>query len=336
MRFTQTFAATLLAAAFCTAANAQSTGAIGGYTLGFVYDARVSAMRPLAGIPGAAVIGPPLDAGQPIRQAYLAPRQNYAVALTDGGALLLQFVSASDPPVVTPLGFDSTAARIAALSPDGSAGAFYSADEAVIRVVTGLPASPTVDRRVTTAAVSGAIRLLAISNDGAALVAAADGTATDEIVLLDSAGNAGALTNSTHVGALQFAGDAKDLLVADDSDDTVFVIRDVSGAALPQLLADSDSGIAGPVGLNTSSDGRLIVANGRGANIVLFATDGSQLGAYSCPCTPAGLNRLNGSAVFQLNSISTTDPLWIFDGDSTTPRVVFVPVDQSESSGAGQ
>jgi hypothetical protein len=334
---TPTFLASLVVAIFCApGANAQASGAIGGYTLGFVYDGRVSGLRPLAGIPGAAVLGAPLDTGGPVRQAYVAPRQNYAVALTDSGAVAVQFVSATDPPLVTPLGFDSSAAGIVTLSPDGSAGAFYSGNEALIRIVTGLPAAPAVARSVNTAAVSGTIRLLAISNDGAVLVVAADGADKDAIVLLDADGNGRTLANSTHVSALQFLGGADDLLVADDSDDTVSLIQGVSGAALYKILADDTDGIAGPVGLNTSVNGNLVVANGRAANIVVLDPGGSQLGTYSCFSAPVGLSRLNGNAVFLLNGISNNDPLWLFDGDSATPRVMFIPVDQGGSSSAGQ
>jgi hypothetical protein len=317
-------------------ANAQGSGAIGGYTLGFVYDGRLSGLRPLAGIPGAAVLGAPLDTGGPVRGAFVAPGQNYAIALTDSGAVVVQFGSATDPPLVSPLGFDSSAASIVTLSPDGSAGAFYSGNEAVIRIVTGLPAAPAVVRCVQTAAISGTIRLLAISNDGAVLVAAVDGANNDAVVLLDAQGNGQTLTNSTHVSAMQFSGGADNLLVTDDSDDTLSLIHDVSGAAAYELVADNTDGIAGPVGVNTSSNGNLVVANGGAANVVVFDSGGSQIGTYSCPTAPAGLSRLNGNSVFLLNGISDNNPLWLFDGDSATPRVLFIPVDQVASSTVGQ
>ena len=325
-----------LAISCAPGANAQVSTGIGGYTLGFVYDGRLSSLRPLAGIPGAAVLGAALDIGGPIRQAFVAPGQNYAIALTDSGAQVVQFVSVSDPPLVSALGFDSSAATIVSLSPDGSAGAFYSGNEAVIRIVTGLPAAAAVVRSVPTAAVSGTIRLLAISNDGANLVAAVDGADNDAVILLDVSGNGQTLTNSTHVSAMQFSGGSDNLLVTDDSDNTLSLIQDVSGAATYELLADNTDGIAGPVGLNTSSNGNVVVANGQGGNVVVFDSGGSQLGTYSCPTAPSGLGRLNGNAVFLLNGISDNNPLWLFDGDSATPRVLFIPVDQVASSTVGQ
>ena len=110
-------------------ALAQSTGGFGGYTLGFIFDSRVSALRALTGIPGAAILGAPLDAGAPVRQGFVAPRQNYAIALMDSGAAVVQLISASDPPTVTPLGIDSTAAGMVAFSPNGAAAAIYIGDD---------------------------------------------------------------------------------------------------------------------------------------------------------------------------------------------------------------
>ncbi len=322
------------------AAHAQSSGVFGGYTLGFVFDTRISALRPLSGIPGAAVLGAPLDSGGPVRRAYVAPQQNYAIALTDSGAVIVRFVSGTDPAVVTPLGVDSAAAGLVALSPNGAAAALYSANEALIRIVTGLPGAPVLARGVPVGAVSGSIRLLAISNDAAVLIAVthdnSDSTSSDAVVVVDNDGNAQNLTNSTHVSALQFASDAHDLLLTDDADDTLSIIRGLPDAAAYTVLADGSAGISGPIALNTSLSGNLVVANGRTANILVLDSGGSQIGTYPCPVTPVGLTRLNGNAVFLLNVISNDDPLWLFDGDSSTPRVMFVPVDHADPQSVGQ
>jgi hypothetical protein len=323
------------------AAHAQSSGGFGGYTLGFVFDTRMSALRPLSGIPGATVLGAPLDSGGPIRKAYVAPRQNYAVALTDSGAVVVQFVSGTDPAVVTPLGIDSAAACIVSLSPNGAAAALYSANEALIRIVTGLPGAPVLARSVPVGTVSGSIRLLAISNDAAVLIAVThdsnpDSTSSDAVVIVDNDGNGQNLTNSTHVSALQFAGDAHDLLLTDSSDDTLSIIQGLPDAAAYKVLADGSAGISGPVALNISLNGNLVVANGRTSNILLLDSGGVPIGTYPCQVAPTVLTRLNGNTVFLLNIFSNNDPLWLFDGDSPTPRVMFVPVDQVDSQSVGQ
>ena len=329
-RIPHVLAAFLAGVAALAPAAAQTTGAIDGYTLGFVFDSRSAGLKPLVGIPGAAMLGAQLDAGLPIRQAFVSPRQNFAVALTDSGAVLAALHSATDRPAMAPLGFDSSAARVVALSPDGSAAAFYSDGEAIIRVVTGLPDAPAVARSVPAGAVPGTVRLLAITNDAAQLVAAADTADAGSLVRIDTDGGVRTLANPAHASALQFIGGSNDLLVADDVADTVAVIQDVPGAAAWQPLAGSADGVAGPIGLNVSLDGnRIVVANARAGNILVLNANGvaggPPTGTYACPCTPAGLYRLNGNAVYLLNGVSDNGPLWIFDGDSVTPRVVFIP-----------
>jgi DNA-binding beta-propeller fold protein YncE len=147
---------------------------------------------------------------------------------------------------------------------------------------------------------------------------------------MDDGGGLFTLANPQHASALRFIGGRNDLLVADDGSDTVGVVQDVPGAALWQPLAGAADGVAGPIGLDVSLDGaRLVVANARAGNILVLSAAGAAAGpppvSFPCPCNPAGLGRLNGNAVFLLNGISDNAPLWIFDGDSATQRVVFIP-----------
>ena len=283
------------------------------------------------------MLGPQLNVGVPIRRSYISPLQNFAIALTAGDAQVVSLNPATGPPAASPLGFDSSAANVVALSSDGSTGAFYSVGESLIRVVTGLPGSPVAASTVPAGAVSGTIRLLAISNDATALVAVVDTAGADAVLLLDAAGNGRTLLNSTHVSAAQFIGASTDLLLADDQDDTVSLVQDVSGSALSRVLAGAVDGIAGPVGLNVTLDRNLVVvANGRSGSIFVFDPNGATRATYTCPCTPSGLNRLNGNSVFLLNGVSDHSPLWLFDGDNATPRILFIPVSHGGTSGAGQ
>jgi len=143
--------------------------------------------------------------------------------------------------------------------------------------------------------------------------------------------------NSTHISAVRFTGEGRNLLVADDADDTVSMVQDVATSGVWAPLAGTADGIAGPVGLDVSLDGKsIVVANGRGRNIFVFDPGGPQRATYPCPCTPTGLGRLNGNSVFVVNDVSDSSPLWIFDGDGATPRVLFVPAGTTDPAGSGQ
>jgi hypothetical protein len=317
--------------ALAGATRAQDSGLMSGYTLGYVFDARTSALRPLLGIPGAAVLGKPLDAGIAITRAIISPQQSYALATTASGTKIVRL--SPDPPTVSALGADIEAADVIALSPNGSKVAIYSAQENSIRIATGLPDAPVWSRARSTSGIPGQLRLLAISNDGAALVAAFTSDGADSLLRMDADGAAPVIMTSSHISGLRFAGDSRDLLVTDDVDDTVYLARDVSGSPSPVLLAGASEGIAGPIAAEFSADKRLvIVLNGRAGNIVLLDPAGGDRSVFACACVGTGLSRLNGNAVFRLNDPSA-GPLWVFDGDAPRPRIVFIPPDRTDDGG---
>ena len=73
----------LLLATLVPVVNAQS--GLATPALGYAYDPGVRAIRSILGIPGAAVLGAPLRLGFLPRAAAVAPRQNYALAVSAAG-----------------------------------------------------------------------------------------------------------------------------------------------------------------------------------------------------------------------------------------------------------
>ena len=60
-----------------------SAASIEGPHLGLVFDASHKALRPILGIPGAAILGQPLDLGVELHKTAVSPRQDFALA-TEG------------------------------------------------------------------------------------------------------------------------------------------------------------------------------------------------------------------------------------------------------------
>src|SRR5215471_3188556 len=58
---------------------------VGVPVLGYAFDAGAGAIRPLRGIPGAALLGDPLDLGFSPSSAVIAPGQGFALALSQDG-----------------------------------------------------------------------------------------------------------------------------------------------------------------------------------------------------------------------------------------------------------
>src|SRR6266480_1379354 len=76
---------------------------IGGPVLGLISDSGGTAIRPVIGIPGASMLGKPLELEVEIQGAIISQKQDYAIAsrATDGQAILIDM--AAEPPAVIPV-----------------------------------------------------------------------------------------------------------------------------------------------------------------------------------------------------------------------------------------
>src|SRR5262245_42356400 len=105
-------------------------------TLGFVFDEAFLSLRPVLGIPGAALTGSGLSFEHPVRHVEVAPGQNYGLAIdAERGSVGLVRMDL-DPISVTPLaGVDPSPRRIA-LSPTGLSAALLYDEPQRVRVIT--------------------------------------------------------------------------------------------------------------------------------------------------------------------------------------------------------
>src|ERR1035438_859985 len=151
------------------------SGTLASPSLGYVFDPSAHALRRIQGIPGAALVGTPLDFGVVISAAYVAPRLDAAFVVSgDGQAHFFRLTAAAPQERAV----DSLGAPLGVVfSPSGSAAALYWPGN--VQMIKGLPDAPVV---AATIALRGNPRprrplpdTLAISDDGAYLLYAAGG-----------------------------------------------------------------------------------------------------------------------------------------------------------------
>ena len=75
-------------------------GTLGAPSTGFVFDQSAHALRQIQGIPGAALVGTPVDFGLAVTAAWAAPRLDSAFVLAADGQAHLFRLSANAPPSV--------------------------------------------------------------------------------------------------------------------------------------------------------------------------------------------------------------------------------------------
>ena len=288
-------------------------GGVAGPVAGYVFDRSARALRPILGIPGAWLVGDPLNLGATLASAHVSPRQDLAVVVDADGLLRWFRLSSGAASGLTLNGITVVPERVA-FSPSGAAVALAAAGR--VQVVTGLPDAPALAGTVDAGGAPGS---LAVSDDGAFLLFAAGGS----IRLLGTAGGNRKLMDAGDGALVSFASGGHDAAVADPGGAGVVLFRDVAGASTQSALAPAGDTLAAPVGLAFSPDGRkLYLASSAARSVTVLDLSTGDRSAIQCDCTPAGLVPMG-------NLLRLTDfgagPLWLLDAGAADPRMVFVP-----------
>jgi hypothetical protein len=282
--------------------------------LGYVYDPGAGALRPIRGVPGAALVDGAIDPGFTAVRAFAAPAGDVALAVSaaDGSVWRIDLRRAAASPVAGAMAQPDAIL----FSPSGAAGLLYSAAGGRMQVVTGMGGQASAADVATGAAGVP----LAIADDGAAVVAAtADGAA---IYFPDNSSPA-VLLPAPAVTA-SFRRGAHDALAATASGD-IYLFETSTGQWRQVYTGDVHT--RNPAGVQFAPGGAAWAASAGGdISTIDLAGGGSQ--TVSCGCAPTAFEPLSGS-VYRLTGAS--DPLlWIWDATQATPAVRFVPrgVDQ--------
>lgn len=299
-------------------------GKVQGPVAGYVFDSGAHAVRPILGIPGASILGDPVDLGFSAIRAAVSPAQEAVLAIAADGSLHAFQLSAGAASEVAVNGFSVAPERIV-FSPSGSAAAVYGGGR--IQVMTGIGSSPHAGSTFDISALlvlpgnrghqtlSGSF---AVSDDGAyVLVAGGSG------VQVFGGGSPRQVASGSGM-AVAFARGNHDAIVAGTG---VTLIHDVGGAANAQSIAE-EGAIPATVGAAFSSDNsKLYLASAAARGVTGFDLAAGTSQTISCDCAPAGIQAMGN--FFRLNEVSA-DPLWLLDTTVTGPRIVFVPAKASE------
>ena len=302
--------------AFIAAATIQ------GPELGFVFDSAKKELRPILGIPGAAVLGQPLALGVDVRRVAISPLEDYVLAVGGEHNQAMVFAMSHSPstPVMVQ-GADRGADQIV-ISAGGKAAALYYKNGSRIEVVTGLPAAPKVGSELYLSA-GQTLTALAVADDGHTVLAAAG----DRLFQAAPGGEVPLLAELGHVAAISIPA-AGTALIADSSHNQIHRVRGIGAGIEADVIAGPKEGIATPVAVAVSHDGsRAFVANAKSRTVSIIDLKGeAAVRSIACACTPSGLNRLAGNETFRLTEMSSR-PMWMLDAGGTEPRVVFVPAE---------
>jgi hypothetical protein len=301
-------------------AAAQTGTALSGPTMGLVFDASQSALRPIRGIPGAATLGDAVNPGFPLASATVSPRQDFALALrADDSSVVLALAGGGSAAVPGA----RPAPALMVFSPAGATAALYDSGAGRVQVLTGLPDAAAVQSDVDISALAGPVAALAVDDAGSTLFLAAGAAETVALYRIAMDGTSQFLASFRSVAALRLSVNGREALLADSAAGAVYAIRDLRGAGRMETIASGRDGLGIPIAVESDSAGRIFVADQAG-NVTILNRGRGPVVSLPCGCAPAGLFRLSGTATFRLTEPSN-GPMWVLDASGADARIVAVP-----------
>jgi hypothetical protein len=312
MLFQRTLIFGLLA---CVPGPAQS-GSVSAPMMGYAFDGTAAAIRPIRGIPGASLLGEPLETGFPVAMASIAPRQDFALALAAGESRL-RLLRFPDNPAGDPLPEGTLAApsRIR-FSPSGNAALLFQ-ESGRLQGISGLPNHPVV-REIDLTSLSNSPNAMAVSDDGSLVAIAGAGAVW--VMTLD--GSAAQLALPGSAATLAFRRDSHDLLSISAQGD-VHLVRNADTEPDYRLIYAADAETAGSVGGQFSADGSRVFTVNQAGHIAAIEIATGSLRTVSCGCRATSLDALSSRGLYRLTAAGES-VLMLFDG-SDGAAVWFVP-----------
>jgi hypothetical protein len=284
---------------------------------GYTFDGLSITFRPVLGVPGAAMLGEPLELRGELHSVSICSQQQFALAAAgrEGVVTLFRLDSLKTTAVSPAL---MTAPDQIELSPGCTAAAIYSAQANRLQILTGLPGKPSISADLTLD-LPASISSLAVSDDGQLAIAAVPRKA---VYLLPATGRAVALTPIQRDAVVAMSGN-QDAIVADQFTNTVTLIGSVAVSPVSTVLA-GPPGISLPTAVWLDSRTHsIIVANSGNGQVSVLPLAGGNSEMVDCHCQLGGLSPLT-DRTYQLQAPASDQPLRILDLGQASPRVVFV------------
>ncbi|WP_321473843.1 beta-propeller fold lactonase family protein [uncultured Paludibaculum sp.] len=319
----------VLCLALAAVSAAAQGSALSGPVSGLLIDEQSRSVRPIIGMPGSAYAGTPLVSSFDFastapdgRNALVAKDQTlYLVRRLDGGAPVWREFAKSE----------SLPSRVA-WSDGAESVALVNEDASALDLWSGLASEPKLTGTVSLTGITERIVAIAVDKDAAFAFASTQGESSGTLYLLTPGAEPRMLMPLTGAGALLLTGNS--LYVADRGLSTVTRVTNWSQNPNLATVASSGSGVADPVGVALSQDGKLLyVANAESRQILAYDLKSNTLkGALDLDFVPKGLDRMGSSSLFLLrNGVAGEQPAQVLD--TAAQKVFFVPVGLAVSGG---
>jgi hypothetical protein len=293
--------------------------------LGYLFNRDLGQLQAVRGLPGAASLSAPIDLGMTASLAVVSPRQDFALSVkADSGEVVVTNLEFGLPSSHSLSGALAGVEQII-FGPTGTSAALFNPAEHRLQVFHGLPYRPVESFQADLSNLPGAVTAIAVNDDAGVVVLGVAEGETGNLYAVTPERGSRLLMRSGEISSVSFVADSSDVLVADEGMNEVVLIRDVEAEGNRLFLAREGDGVAGPVAVAPSRDGRrAFVANAGSGTVLEVPLAGGSVSAFTCDCSIAGLQRLSGPETFLVSGRSDR-PLVVFNGSSSHGRFTLIP-----------
>ncbi len=300
--------------------------------LGFVYASDAGELRAIFGIPGASIFSDALELPLGITNVHFSPGQRYAIVERGDEAPLgiIDFAELTQGLLVNIPGAISKP-DIVSFNPSGSAVAVYSSSEGRLQVIGGLPEAPRLIREMTRGDLPDEVRLLALADDGIALL---EGSNRGLIYLLANDGSVRFLHEAGDLAAMVFSLGSHDVLIFDRIEGSASLLKNVLTAPLSILLINGLITLDGDIDLWIDSN-KAIITSANTMEVWQIDRKSMQVKNLQLPARPGTLQLLRAAGKFLFSYLSG-EPAWILDASAGMPSLYSVPAPVLSSKERGR
>jgi hypothetical protein len=287
-----------------------------GPQLGYLWLVSSKTLRPILGIPGASQVGKSVvPAGAYINAATSATASLAVLQAADGSFDLMLL------PTGTPvsLGLTLPTGATIRLSPSATAALAFTPGATSAALITGLPASPSLQTISAPAAIADA----AVSDTGTVAL-----ESSRSLSILALKGVPVTIAAIAAPGGISFlpgsASSHDDLLFADSAANSLTLARSTTSGPSAQTISTSGL-LHSPSAVGVSSSGRwALVANSGSQSAVRIDLSTLAASSVACTCQPTLVKPLADDGAFRITGLAS-GPNWLVNAASTTPGTLFIP-----------
>ena len=289
-----------------------------GPVMGYVWDTAAGGLRTIVGLPGASYLGSATFNDGSYSGAVVCRKGTFALLTGTQGQVYFVDLPAGQPIQATA---KLSAKQHIAISPSCNSALVYSSDSKEAFLLQGFSGSPT-SKTITT---PEHLIMAAVADSGAVLTAStlADGTVSVDAIRADGSA-AAKLASLSKFGGFTFIASTENALIADTATNTLWLQAGLATSSISQVAGVAD-GVESPTSVGSSADARwAVVMNDAGSILRIDLSKQVRPEKITCSCSPTNLVPLSGNLIFRMTDAGA-GPVWAFDGDLATARVVFVP-----------